>query len=141
MKDSHREPMAFMRLQDIVQGKLSVFVHQTQLYPYGLLGAAGCWSIHAWMGPSPLLKARDACMSGNWERAKKICMEIAGLSSEGAGHNLQWRENTLKLAINEAGYCHAGPLRAPFRIVPNEVTERAKELAAGWRGLCQAYPT
>jgi hydratase-aldolase len=139
MKDSHREPMAFMRLQDIVDNKLSVFVHQTQLYPYGLLGAAGCWSIHAWMGPLPLLKARDACNAGNWEQAKRICKDIASLSSEGAGHNLQWRENTLKLAINEAGYCYAGPLRAPFRLVPNDVTERAKELAAGWRGLCRTY--
>ena len=44
MKDSHRTTQAFMNLQKIVRGKISVFVNQTQLYPYYRLGAAGCWS-------------------------------------------------------------------------------------------------
>src|SRR5581483_2400472 len=34
MKDSHRTTQAFMNLQKIVRGKISVFVNQTQLYPY-----------------------------------------------------------------------------------------------------------
>jgi len=50
MKDSHRTPMEFMQLQEIVRGKISVFTNQIQLYPYMLLGAVGCWSINAWLG-------------------------------------------------------------------------------------------
>ena len=141
MKDSHRDPMSFMRLQKFTGGKISVFVNQVQLYPYMLLGAAGCWSIHAWMNPSPLIHALKACRKGDWERAKKICMEIAAASGISAGGgNLQWRESSLKLAVNEAGYCHAGPLRPPFRVVPAEVRERARELARKWQALCGAYP-
>jgi len=140
MKDSHREPMAFMKLQDIIQGKMSVFVHQTQLYPFALLGAAGCWSIHAWMGPSPLIRARDACLAGDWERTKIICKDIAHLSTEGAAPSLQWRENTCKLAINGAGYCNAGPLRPPFKVVPTDIMQRARDMASRWIALCEAYP-
>jgi dihydrodipicolinate synthase/N-acetylneuraminate lyase len=142
MKDSHRDPTTFMQLQEIIRGKISVFVNQTQLYPYAMLGAAGCWSIHAWMGPSPLIRARDACLAQDWESVKKICMDIANAFSMGGGGapNLQWRENSCKLAINEAGYCHAGPLRPPFRIVPDEVKQRAREMAKKWRALCEAYP-
>ena len=146
MKDSHRNAMAFMNLQEIIRGKMSVFVSQMQLYPYMMLGAAGCWSINAWMGPSPLIRARDACWARDWEGAKKICMDIANVFDGGGGAGgggssaLQWRENSAKLAINEAGYCHAGPLRPPFRIVPDEVRQRAKEAAKKWRTLCEAYP-
>ena len=143
MKDSHRDPMAFMKLQDIIQGKINVFVLQTQLYPYAMLGAAGCWSIHAWMGPGPVIQARDACRAGDWERAKKICMGMAEAMRVGDGSfttDLYWRESSCKLAINESGYCYAGPLRPPFRIVPDAVKERAKEMAKKWVALCRAYP-
>jgi len=54
MKDSHRTTQAFMNLQKIIKGKISVFVNQTQLYPYYRLGAAGCWSTEVWMGPWPV---------------------------------------------------------------------------------------
>jgi len=40
MKDSHRTTQAFMNLQKIVRGKISVFVNQTQFYPYYEMGAA-----------------------------------------------------------------------------------------------------
>ena len=143
MKDSHRDPLAFMKLQDIVQGKISVLVNQIQTYPYVMLGAGGCWSIHAWMGPSPLIRARDAWAAQDWAALRKICMDVSSAMSVGGGgggQNLEWREATMKLAMNEAGYCHAGPLRPPFSIVPDSVKERAKEMARKWRGLCAAYP-
>jgi len=143
MKDSHRDPLSFMKLQEITGGKVSVFVFQSRLYPYVMLGAAGCWSIHAWMGPSPVFQARDAALAGDWDRTKKICLDMAEAVVAGPGYSLadlQWREGGLKLAINEAGYCYAGPLRPPFRIIPEEVKERAKILAKKWRALCDAYP-
>jgi hypothetical protein len=58
-----------------------------------------------------------------------------------AGQNLQWRESSLKLAINVAGYCYAGPLRPPFSVVPAEVEQWAKDIARNWRDLYQKYPT
>lgn len=142
MKDSHRDLTSFMKLQEIIRGKISVFVYQSQLYPYVMLGAAGCWSIHAWMGPGPVLQARDACLAEDWEKAKKICLDMTDAVLVGGGSfltDLYWRESSCKLAINEAGYCYAGPLRPPFRIVPKEVKEQAKVMAQKWRALCAAY--
>ena len=52
---------------------------------------------------------------------------------------LQWRESSMKLATNEAGYCNAGPLRPPFKNVPDAVKERAKEMAKRWNELCSLY--
>ena len=54
--------------------------------------------------------------------------------------NLSWRENVFKLSVNEAGYCTAGPLRAPWRIVPQEVKDNSKKIAAYWKRLCEKYP-
>lgn len=142
MKDSHRDPIGFMQLQKTVRDKISVFVFQSQLYPYAMMGAAGCWSIHAWMGPGPVIQARDACREKDWERVKKISLDMADavLFDKTFMTDLTWRESSCKLAINEAGYCWAGPLRAPFRIVPAAVTRKAGEMAQKWRALCESYP-
>ena len=141
MKDSHRTPLEFMRLNEIVKDKLSVFVYQTQFYPYYTLGAAGCWSICAWMGPWPLFELRDACFAGDWEKARRICLDInAAYVAPGKAGDLTWRENFHKLVINEAGYCYAGPLRPPFHHVPSEVVEQSKVSAANWKKLCEKYP-
>ena len=139
MKDSHRTPLEFLQLMNVVRGKISVLCNQTQAYPYMQLGAAGCWSIAAWMGPWPVLRLRDACFAGDWETAKQICLDIAS-SHKGGSNNLHWRENSAKLAMNDAGYCAPGPLRPPFRNVPPEIIEGAKKMAAGWKKLCEKYP-
>ena len=142
LKDSHRTPAAFMDLIKIVKGKISVFCNQLQTFPYMMLGASGCWSISAWMGPSPLLRMRDACFAGDWETAKEICLDInARYKTPGRPGDLFWRENVHKLEINEAGYCVAGPLRAPFQIIPPEIHEHAKQQAEEWKKLCAKYPS
>jgi hydratase-aldolase len=141
MKDSHRTPVAFMQLMKIVKDKISVFCNQSQCYPYMMFGAAGCWSISAWMGPSPLLRLRDACFAGDWDTAKNICLDLdAAYRAPGRPGDLFWRENAHKLAVNESGYCVAGPLRPPFRHVPPEIVEHAKQQAGEWKKLCEKYP-
>jgi trans-o-hydroxybenzylidenepyruvate hydratase-aldolase len=93
------------------------------------------------MGPSPVITLRDACLAEDWETAKQICLELEGTGRVGANiGNLSWRENVFKLATNEAGYCTAGPLRAPWRIIPQEVKENSKKIAAYWKSLCEKYP-
>jgi len=141
MKDSHRTPLQFVELTNITKGKMSVFVNQTQMFPYATLGAAGCWSFNVWMGPSPVIRLRDACLAQDWEAAKQLCLDLDGVGKVGPNiGNLSWRENVFKLSVNEAGYCTAGPLRAPWRIVPQEVTDNSKKIAAYWKKLCEKYP-
>jgi len=141
LKDSHRMPIEFTKLIKIVKDKISVFVMQAQMYPYMQYGASGCWSICAWMGPSPLFRLRDACAAGDWETAKQICIDMTdAYKSPGRAGDLFWRENSHKLVINEAGYCYAGPLRPPFSHVPPEIIEHSKQNAANWKKLAAKYP-
>jgi dihydrodipicolinate synthase/N-acetylneuraminate lyase len=140
MKDSHRSPIEFFKLMNIVKNKISVFVMQAQMYPYFSFGASGCWSISAWMGPWPLLRLRDACFAGDWETATRICLDLSdAYKAPGRPGDLFWRENSHKLAVNAAGYCNAGPLRAPFRHVPQEIIEHSSRMAQNWQKLCEKY--
>ncbi len=68
MKDSHRTPQEFVELQKIIAGRMSVFVHQGQYATFAEFGAAGFWSIDAWMGPWPQLALRDAVRRGRQRR-------------------------------------------------------------------------
>ena len=137
MKDSHRDPIGFVKLQNIVRGKLSVFVAQWQYFDFADLGAAGFWSIDAWMGPAPALALRNAVRHGDRAAAQAVTLDIVPFF-EGAG-NLMWRETAAKVGIKMAGYCEPGPLRSPFFDVPAEVVEEQRRHAERWKGLCEKY--
>lgn len=137
MKDSHRDPAEFLRLMEITRGKMSVFVNQLQYLMYGPAGAAGLWSIDAWLGPWPLLALRDAVRSGNRERATQITLELA--PPPGAKPNLSWRETAAKIAIRYSGYVDPGPLRPPFVEIPAEVDAAQKRKAERWQALSARY--
>lgn len=138
MKDSHRTPVEFIRLNRVARGRMTVFVNQVQYYPFASLGATACWSIEAWMGPWPVLRLRDAIREGNAELAEEITLELAanGIS---APSDLTWRETAMKIAIGYAGYCRPGPLRPPFVNIPAAVDEAARRRAAYWNDLCAKY--
>ena len=78
MKDSHRNTLVFAEIQQIVRGRMSFFVNQTQLYPYVQLGAAGCWSHNVFMGPWPVLYLWDLAQQGRDQEALEVLFEING---------------------------------------------------------------
>jgi dihydrodipicolinate synthase/N-acetylneuraminate lyase len=137
MKDSHRSPEEFVELQKIVRGRMSVLVHQGQYATYAGLGAAGFWSIDAWMGPWPQLALRDAVRRGDLESAKAITLDIVPPNQPPA--SLSWRETAAKIAIRMAGYVDPGPLRPPFVEIPADVTDRMRQRAERWNKLCAKY--
>ena len=137
MKDSHRDPVTFMKLQKIISGRVSVMCNQLQYSTYAQLGAAGFWSIDAWMGPWPLLALRDAVANGDLRLARHITLDIAGPGSRKA--NLSWRETAAKLSIAMAGYVVPGPLRPPFLEIPDDVLAAQRKRAERWKGLCAKY--
>ena len=81
MKDSHRTTQAFMNLQKIVRGKISVFVNQTQLYPYYAMGAAGCWSTEVWMGPWPVLYLLEQARKGDVTKMIEVIDDLGGVGA------------------------------------------------------------
>jgi len=137
MKDSHRDTMTFIKLQQVIAGKISVMCNQLQYVPFADLGAAGFWSIDAWMGPWPLLALRDAVARGDIEAAKAIMLDIAGPGTRKS--NLSWRETGSKLAIAMAGYVEPGPLRPPFLEIPPDVIDTQRKRVERWQTLCAKY--
>ena len=135
MKDSHRTTQAFMNLQKIVRGKISVFVNQTQLYPYYEMGAAGCWSTEVWMGPWPILHLLDLLKHGETQKAIEVIDDIIGDGSggkpvPGAGN---------KRPAEFADYCKVGPTRVPFVTFPEAELAKAKRRATHWMKLNEKY--
>jgi dihydrodipicolinate synthase/N-acetylneuraminate lyase len=137
MKDSHRDTMTFIKLQQVIAGKISVMCNQLQYVPFADLGAAGFWSIDAWMGPWPLLALRDAVARHDTETAKAIMLDIAGPGTRKS--NLSWRETGSKLAIAMAGYVEPGPLRPPFLEIPADVIDTQRKRVERWQTLCAKY--
>lgn len=137
MKDSHRDPVEFMRLQKVVAGKISVFCFQGQFFQYADIGAPGFWSIDAWMGPWPQLALRDAVKRGDHEAAQAITLDIMG--PRAVPLNLSWRETAAKIAIRMAGYVDPGPLRPPFVEIPPAVIEGQTKRVERWKALCEKY--
>jgi dihydrodipicolinate synthase/N-acetylneuraminate lyase len=137
MKDSHRSPEEFVELQKLVRGRMSVLVHQGQYATYAALGAAGFWSIDAWMGPWPQLALRDAVARGDLAAAKAITLDIVPPNQPPA--SLSWRETASKIAIRMSGYVDPGPLRPPFVEIPADVTERMRQRVERWKALCAKY--
>lgn len=137
IKDSHREVVPFSKLVSAVGDQLQVYVYQAQLFPYALLGANGCWSINVWMGPWPILQLRDACAAGDWEAARSIAAEVFG--SDAPGTDPRFRELQLKIAVQGAGYCDPGPLRAPFWELPEDVVSSARERGERWSVLAADF--
>lgn len=137
MKDSHRSDAEFLELQKIVAGKISMFVYQGQYCRYAPMGAAGLWSIDAWMGPWPLLALRDAVKRQDYESAAAITAEVQA-TLKGPG-DMIWRENARKISIQLAGYVNPGPLRPPFLTIPADVIAEQTERARAWRILCDKH--
>ena len=137
MKDSHRDTTTFLRLQEVIHGKISVMCNALQYVPYAQLGAAGFWSIDAWMGPWPFFALRDAVARGDLSAAKTITLDLAPPVTRKP--NLSWRETASKIAIAMAGYVEPGPLRAPFLEIPADVIETQRKRVERWQRLCAKY--
>jgi trans-o-hydroxybenzylidenepyruvate hydratase-aldolase len=133
-----RYPLEFMRVMDILKGKISVFVPQNQYYPYALHGARGVWSTTCWMGPWPILRLLDVVDSGDFAAAEEVLRDLAptaGPASEGA----EPQDYARKLAANTTGYADEGPNRPPFMEIEPASMERALKAAQRWQALCDKY--
>ena len=134
MKDSHRTTQAFLNLQKVIKGKISVFVNQTQIYPYYELGAAGCWSTEVWMGPWPILYLLEQARKGDVQKMTEVISDLGGI---GAGKPVAGAGN--KRPAEFADYCKVGPTRVPFVTFPEAEFAKAKGRAAHWMELNKKY--
>src|SRR5215475_619741 len=116
---------------------ISVMTNQAQVVPYYRIGAAGCWSIDAWMGPWPVLHLRNLARAGKDQEGLQVIREIMAVAGgERPGGN---EGATAKLPIEFAGYVNPGPARTPIVNFSDTTIERAKKKAEGWNALCAKY--
>jgi dihydrodipicolinate synthase/N-acetylneuraminate lyase len=139
MKDSHRSPLEFMALQKHARGRMSIFVNQTQYFPYQQWGARGFWSTACWMGPWPLLRLRDLVDAGDYEQAEQVLFDITGGRTGGGEDVAGPQDNARRLGASYAGYCNQGPNRSPYMVVKPESLQRQIAIAERWKGLCDKY--
>ena len=136
MKDSHRNALVFAEIQQIVRGKMSFFVNQTQLYPYVQLGAAGCWSHNVFMGPWPVLYLWYLAQAGRDQEALELVFEING---PGGGGRPDGTDPSGTLPHELAGYTSPGPARTPIVPITAKAAARGKARAEYWKALCEKY--
>jgi len=123
-----------LNLQKVIKGKISVFVNQTQIYPYYELGAAGCWSTEVWMGPWPILYLLEQARKGDVQKMTEVISDLGGI---GAGKPVAGAGN--KRPAEFADYCKVGPTRVPFVTFPEAEFAKAKGRAAHWMELNKKY--
>jgi len=51
----------------------------------------------------------------------------------------QYQTYWFKRALDEAGYCKAGPVRTPFVHAPKHIEEASVKYAQNWLSLVQKY--
>ena len=142
MKDSHRNPTEFQRLHDIIDGKIAHFCNQTQLYPYYMMGAVGCWSHAIWSGPWPVLAAYNAVAEGDNLKAAAILADMsAGRTGGGDGDGGRAGHESHEYA----GYIEMGSPRPPFSWITEDPEDgpkneaKARKQAEHWLTLCEKY--
>jgi hydratase-aldolase len=122
--------------------RMSILTLDHLMYPCMLFGAAGGWSSDVCMGPGPSLKLYDLCREGKWEEAGVIASGMQrGLAQMGLSMEefQQFQTYWFKRALDEAGYCKAGPVRPPFLHAPPHIDEASKKYAANWLSLVEQY--
>lgn len=143
MKDSHRTTQEFLRLHEIIHGKIAHFVYQGQMYPYFDMGASGCWSHAIWSGPWPILRLYQAAVDGDVATVKQIMDEITPRRSGEGGDGDAGRAGHSHHEF--AGYVNFGPPRPPHSLILQDPAVEAKNIeerkaeAAQWQALCDKY--
>jgi trans-o-hydroxybenzylidenepyruvate hydratase-aldolase len=140
MKDSHRDTREMGPLHKVIHGKIAHFVNQAQLYPYYDMGASGCWSIDAWMGPWPVIRIYQACVDGDYAKAREVIDEVTG--GGGGARPAGGEEGEGGGGANPqefAGYIKPGPARPPATYAVSGDGERARKRAERWVDLCNKY--
>jgi 4-(2-carboxyphenyl)-2-oxobut-3-enoate aldolase len=103
-----------------------------------------CWSGDVACGPAPVLRLRDALLSGNWEAAQNIHEDIAaalaplfphGSFEEFSKYNMQID----RAEFEAAGWITPGPLRPPYTSCPPEYLEGGRETGRRWAALQRRY--
>lgn len=102
------------------------------------------WSTSAPMGPEPLVALMEAIQRDDRQAVDAIWADIAALPpSVPPGEFAQgfplYNAQVNKVFFNASGYIKPGPVRAPYRDLPEHWTRQAEQYAKAWADLRQKY--
>lgn len=104
-----------------------------------------CWATAAAMGPEPSMAIMAAIARGD-KRAIAEHAERIAWANETIKPIIQNPElfaqiniQVEKIRIEAAGYCRPGPIRSPYRDIPDEYAEASRECGERWRIIRDKY--
>ncbi len=120
------------------QGRIRVFVNQLQYTAYQPMGAAGFWSIDAWMGPWPQLALRDAVARKDFATANAITVEISRRTAAATRIRHGGKRRRRLRCATPATSIPVRCGRLLSKCLP-EVDEAQKKRVDNWQKLCEKY--
>lgn len=101
------------------------------------------WSTSAAMGPEPVLALMEAIQRDDEKQVDQIAEDMRSVPPffpPGAAHQFQhYNAQAEKWRFNASGYVNCGPLRAPYRDLPEAWKKQAELHAKGWVELRKKY--
>jgi len=139
---------------DHLKEDIRVAGHQINFQPgqsnaYGAYKQVGTritaiWSTSVAMGPEPVVALMDAILKNDSKRVDEIWEDISSIPpavprGEFAEGFPLYNAQINKIFTNAAGYMKSGPLRAPYRDLPDHWVPQAESHAKAWTAMRQKY--
>ncbi len=119
--------------------------HPAVVAAYKKLGRriTACWSTSAPMGPEPLVALMEAILRDDGPAVDAIWADISALPPSippgEREHFAEYNAQLNKWFFNASGYIKPGPVRAPYRDLPEHWKQQAEAYAPAWAALRRKY--
>lgn len=144
------KPRDLSKLLDIARGRINIIPNEMildQFYAESPDTTTCCWATAASMGPKPAIALMDAVERGDTVAVERISAVLAWANEPivqlvkdpevFALYNIQME----KVRIKAAGYCDPGPVRPPYKAMPDDFVRLSEECGRRWASLNQAMST
>lgn len=133
----------------LIGGRIRLLPTESNYYSAARVDPDQCtafWSSGVLCGPTPAVALRDAVLaaraSGDWGAARALNDAIAAANATLFPHGdfaefSKYNIGLEKLRIDAAGWCHAGPPRPPYHLIPGPFAEGAAQAGRAWADLHQ----
>ena len=131
----------------LIGGRIRLLPTESNYYSAARVDPEQCtafWSSGVLCGPAPAVALRDAVLraraSGDWSAARALNDAIAAANATLFPHGdfsefSKYNIGLEKLRIDAAGWCHAGPPRPPYHLIPAPFAEGAVQAGRAWAEL------
>ncbi len=132
---------------DATGGRINFQPGQSNAYAaYKMVGSrvSAFWSTTIAMGPEPVVALSDAMLKNDSARVEEIWEDISSVPpavprGEFVTGFPEYNAQVNKWFTNAAGYIKGGPMRSPYRDLPEHWKMQAEQHAAAWTKLRQKY--